>query len=116
MTPAADGLPSGLAPYSRTPLFDQDSLPAGLTREHRTKAGVWALIHVVEGRLLYRILTPREERTLSPGTPGVVVPEQPHEVEPLDDVRFYVEFHAARPPDGSPHAGAERSRDGRDKR
>lgn len=104
MTRAAAGLPDGLAPYRRTPLFDQDSLPAGLKREHRTKAGVWALIHVVEGRLLYRILAPREERVLSPGTPGVVAPEQPHEVEPLGNVRFFVEFHAARPPDGSPHA------------
>lgn len=104
MTRAAAGLPDGLAPYRRTPLFDQDSLPAGLKREHRTKAGVWALIHVVEGRLLYRILTPREERVLSPGTPGVVAPEQPHTVEPLGNVRFFVEFHAARPPDGSPHA------------
>lgn len=61
---------------------------------------------MVEGRLLYRILAPREERVLSPGTPGVVAPEQPHEVEPLGKVRFYVEFHAARPQGGSPHAEA----------
>lgn len=99
-----DALPSGLEPYRRTPVFDQRSLPAGLKREHKTKAGVWALIHVVEGRLLYRILSPREERVLSPGTPGVVTPQQPHEVEPLGDVRFFVEFHAACPPSGSPHA------------
>lgn len=101
-----EGLPSGLEPYRRTPVFDQDTLPAGLGREHRTKPGVWALIHVVEGRLLYRILAPREERVLSPGVPGVVVPEQPHEVEPLGAVRFFVEFHAARPPTGSPHTEA----------
>jgi tellurite resistance-related uncharacterized protein len=104
MTLAAGGLPDGLVPYRRTPVFDQDTLPAGLRREHRTKAGVWALIHVVEGRLLYRILAPREERVLSPGIPGVIAPEQPHAVEPLDNVRFFVEFHAARPADGSPHA------------
>ena len=101
-----DALPSGLESYRRTPLFDQHTLPAGLRREHRTKAGVWALIHVIEGRLLYRILTPHEERVLTPGTPGVVLPEQPHEVEPLGAVRFFVEFHAARPPGGSPHAEA----------
>lgn len=103
MTRVANGLPSGLKPYRRTPLFDQASIPAGLRREHRTKAGVWALIHVVEGNLLYRILAPREERVLSPGTPGVVAPEQPHEVEPLGEVRFYVEFHAADAPSGAPH-------------
>lgn len=99
-------LPSGLEPYRRTPVFDQDTLPAGLRRELRTKPGVWALIHVVEGRLLYRILAPNGERVLTPGAPGVVAPEQPHEVEPLGAVRFFVEFHAARPPGGSPHTEA----------
>jgi tellurite resistance-related uncharacterized protein len=93
MTRAMAGLPSGLEPYRRTPVFDQDTLPAGLKREHRTKAGVWGLIHVVEGRMLYRILAPREEHVMSPGTPGIVMPEQPHEVKPLGEVRFFVEFH-----------------------
>jgi tellurite resistance-related uncharacterized protein len=96
-------LPPGLAPYRRTPVFDQDSLPAGLRREHSTKAGVWALIHVLEGRLRYRILDPATETVLAPGTPGVVVPQQLHEVEPLGAVRFYVEFHSAKQVDGSPH-------------
>lgn len=100
------GLPEGLTAYKRTPIFDQDSLPAGLRREHRTKPGVWALIHVLEGRLLYRILDPLGERELSPGAPGVVRPEQPHEVAPLGPVRFFVEFHAAHAPEGSPHAGS----------
>jgi tellurite resistance-related uncharacterized protein len=44
-------LPEGFTAYKRTPMFDQDNLPIGLRREHCTKAGVWALIHVVEGRL-----------------------------------------------------------------
>jgi tellurite resistance-related uncharacterized protein len=57
-------LPAGLTAYKQTPIFDQDSLPAGLRREHRTKAGVWALIHVVEGSLLYRILEPPSEQVL----------------------------------------------------
>ena len=92
-------LPAGLVAYKRTPLFDQDSLPAGLRREHRTKAGVWALIHVVEGRLRYRILDPLSEEILCPGTPGVVRPEQPHEVEPLGPVRLFVAFYAAERPD-----------------
>ncbi|MBN8937705.1 MAG: DUF1971 domain-containing protein [Rhizobiales bacterium] len=69
-------------------MFDQDNLPAGLRREHRTKAGVWALIHVVEGRLRYRILDPLGETELAAGKPGVVCPEQPHEVEPLGPVRL----------------------------
>jgi tellurite resistance-related uncharacterized protein len=101
------GLPGGLVAYKRTPVFDQDSLPAGLRREHRTKPGVWALIHVLEGRLLYRILDPLEERELSPGAPGVVRPGQAHEVAPRGPVRFFVEFHAVQAPEGSPHAEAD---------
>lgn len=96
-------LPPGLTAYRRTPEFDQDSLPAGLRRGHSTKTGVWALIHVIEGRVRYRILDPVEEIVLEPGVPGVVVPQQLHEVEPLGAVRFYVEFHSARPPEGRPH-------------
>jgi tellurite resistance-related uncharacterized protein len=98
-----DGLPEGLAPYKRTPVFDQDSLPAGLRREHRTKPGVWALIHVLDGRLLYRRLDSHDEQVLTPEAPGIVCPDRPHEVEPMGPVRFYVEFHAAAA-EGAPHA------------
>ncbi len=98
-----DALPAGLSAYKRTPIFDQDSLPAGLRREHRTKAGVWALIHVVEGSLRYRILEPRSEEILTVGAPGVVRPEQPHEVEPVGAVRLYVEFYSASKVEGGPH-------------
>lgn len=92
-----DTLPEGLTAYKRTPEFDQESVPAGLRREHRTKAGVWGLIRVLEGKLLYRILSPSREQVLTPETPGVVQPQQPHEVQPLGPVRFYVEFYAAAP-------------------
>lgn len=96
-------LPPGVSAYKRTPEFNQDTLPAGLRREHRTKAGVWALIHVVEGSLRYRILEPFSEQLLTTGTPGVVVPEQPHEVEPIGTMRMFVEFFSQRPVEGGPH-------------
>ncbi len=86
-------LPTDLAPYRRTPEFSESTLPDALRRRHTTKPGVWGLIHVLEGSLRYRILEPEpEEHVLSPGTPGVVEPEVPHEVEPLGRVRFFVEF------------------------
>ena len=57
MTTAA--MPAGLAAYKRTPTFDQDTLPAGLRREHRTKAGVWALDRAASpGRMLTDITVP----------------------------------------------------------
>lgn len=98
-----DLLPAGLRPYRRTPVFDAGSLPAGLRREHRTRAGVWALIHVLEGRVLFRTLDPLAEMVLQPGTPGIVRPEQPHEVQPLGAMRMFVEFYAGdSPTSGNP--------------
>jgi tellurite resistance-related uncharacterized protein len=40
------------APYRTTPVFDAQTLPAALRREHRTKAGGWGIIRLLEGKLL----------------------------------------------------------------
>ena len=86
-------LPPNVAAYRRTKEFSEATLPAALRRSHVTKPGIWGRICVLEGSLRYRILEPRpEEHLLSPGQPGVVEPEIPHEVEPLGEVRFFVEF------------------------
>lgn len=91
-------LPLGVQVYKRTPEFNATSVPAGLLRAHSTKAGTWGRIVVVEGRLRYRILEPhREEHLLDPDHPGIVEPTVRHEVEPVGDVRFHVEFY--REPD-----------------
>ncbi|MCB1339331.1 MAG: DUF1971 domain-containing protein [Maritimibacter sp.] len=97
-------LPANVLPYRRTPEFTESTIPAALQRGHTTKTGVWAMIHVVEGALEYRILEPVEERhRLTPDQPGLVEPTVPHEVAPLGRVRFYVEFHAATRDAGDPH-------------
>lgn len=86
-------MPEGAARYGGTPEFSEGSIPASLLRSHRTKAGTWAKIVVLEGRLLYRILEPGiEVIELSPERPGIVEPEVPHEVETRGPVRFRVEF------------------------
>lgn len=85
-------LPPGAIAYGRTPEFDQDTLPSALRRDHSTKAGTWGLIHVLEGRLLYRVHEPPSETVLEPGRPGVVHPQQIHEVHPIGPVRMFVEF------------------------
>lgn len=92
-------LPRDAKPYRRTDTFTATRVPAGLLRSHATKPGVWGLIHVLQGHLIYRVTDPRRspvEKILSPDqAPGVIAPEVLHEVEPLDDVQFYVEFHRA---------------------
>ncbi len=97
MSESPRSLPPTVAPYKRTPEFTEATVPAGLLKAHNTKPGVWALIHVLEGELLYRITDPRRpvsEQVLTPsGPPGVVEPQILHEVQPRGAVRFFVEFH-----------------------
>ena len=52
--PAA--LPPGCKAYRSSPVFTEATVPPALLRSHRTAPGTWALIHVLEGRLLYRAL------------------------------------------------------------
>lgn len=85
--------PDHFAAYSRTPMFTEATVPAGLLRDHSTKPGVWAKIHVEEGTLRYSIDALGIVMDLSPADPGIVLPEVPHHVEPLGEVRFFVEFY-----------------------
>jgi len=91
-------LPAGYQPYKQTRPFDQDTVPDALRSNHTTKPGIWGVIHVLEGRLLYVVEPPlSRELLLSPGMTAVVVPEVPHRVEPQGQVRFFVEFHRRAP-------------------
>jgi len=84
-------------PYRSTPVFDEQSLPRGLRNEHRTKAGTWGVIRVLEGRLRLQVLEPPTESVLTPEHPALVLPEQPHQVEPVGPMRMQVDFYD-RPP------------------
>jgi len=90
-------LPLKVRPYGRTAEFTETTVPPALVKAHTTKDGVWGLIHVLAGRLAYRITDPRRagsEVILTAETaPGVVEPTILHAVEPLGPVRFFVEFH-----------------------
>jgi tellurite resistance-related uncharacterized protein len=87
-------IPDGHRPYKRTADFDAQSMPEALRRDHATKAGVWGVIHVLEGRLRYLVEAPlARDEMLEPGRDGVIVPEVAHRVVPEGEVRFFVEFH-----------------------
>lgn len=89
-------LPPDLEKYKSTPEFDETSVPAGLLKAHQTKAGTWGRIVILSGKLNYRILEPElEEITLTEDVYGVVEPTVLHEVAPLGEVRFRVEFYRA---------------------
>ena len=86
-------LPLEVNSYKGTPEFTEATVPAGLLKAHQTKAGTWGKIVVVTGQLHYRILEPElEEHILSNESGGVVEPTVLHEVTPMGEVVFYVEF------------------------
>lgn len=95
-------LPPGLQLTRRSLEFTASTVPRGLLHDHRTRPGVWGVIHVLEGALEYHILEPAQERlVLLPGHPGIVEPAMAHQVMPLGSVRFFVEFHASPDSDGA---------------
>lgn len=92
-------MPKVYTSYKRTAVFTRASVPAGLLREHRIKAGVWGLLHVQRGRLEFHEVGQPEPRVLSAGEEHTVLPEVEHHVAPVsDDVEFFVEFFQAPAP------------------
>jgi tellurite resistance-related uncharacterized protein len=92
------------SPYRSSPIFDERTLPAALRREHRTKHGVWGVIRVLEGKLKLTFVESGEVLVLTAGSPGVVLPDQPHLVEPLGAMRMQVDFYDRAPDPGQPGA------------
>lgn len=88
------GLPSDVVAYGRTPDFTPETLPDALKSAHSTKPGVWGLIHVLEGRLLYALEPPHRGLTvLAERETAPIPPEIPHRVAFTEGGRFFVEFY-----------------------
>ena len=86
-----------IAPYSSTPVFYEHTLPAAMRARHSTKPGVWGVIRVIEGELLYTCLDPAGELLLSPAVPALVQPQQPHFVTPQGPMKMQVDFYDREP-------------------
>lgn len=85
-----------MTPYRTTAIFDEETLPAALRREHRTKAGAWGIIRVLEGSL--RLCFPDgRECLLDAQRPGLLRPQEMHWVEPVARMRMQVEFYDREP-------------------
>lgn len=89
-------LPTDAVAY-RTLEFDQTSLPAGLRGDHNTRAGVWARVDVLSGRLRFVMPVLAVDDALAAGEHVIVPPELVHHVEPLGPVRLRVTFLRAQP-------------------
>lgn len=85
-------LPDAAAAYRTTDEFDEQTLPAGLRRDHTTRAGVWGRVEVLAGRLRFVMPVLAIDRVIEAGGHAIIPPELPHHVEPVGSVRMRVVF------------------------
>ncbi|MDH5231291.1 MAG: DUF1971 domain-containing protein [Gammaproteobacteria bacterium] len=85
-------LPEDVHAFRTTDTFDQDSIPAGLLKEHQLKENTWGKIHIIEGKLILEFLDNGNLQVLSKDKPGIIPPQVFHQVRAVEGVRFYVEF------------------------
>lgn len=87
-------LPDNVVAYGRTPDFSPENLPEALKSGHATKAGVWGLLHVLEGRLFYTLEPPHTgQMVVTEGETAPIPPEIPHRVAFTETGRFFVKFY-----------------------
>lgn len=84
-------------PYKVTPVFDEATLPEAIRNAHSTKAGVWGLLHVLEGEVRLVFHDPAREVRVVPETPAPIPPEAVHHVELDGPMRMQVEFYREPP-------------------
>ena len=86
-------LPEELYEVRSSPIWDEQSIPAGLLRAHRLVDGTWGEIRVHEGRLRFVMVgDPNLELVVEAEASQAIPPEVPHHVEPLGSVRFSITF------------------------
>jgi len=91
-------LPADLEAYARSPLFTSEDLPSMLRARHSMKPGVWGLIHVQEGRILFQLEAPYQgEQQAAAGENVVIEPEVFHHVEFVEPGSFFIEFYRPGP-------------------
>lgn len=86
-------LPEALVPLRAPRHFDEQTMPAGLRRQHRLGAGTWGRLVVDEGALDFRAHRPVSLATrLGPGACQAIPPELDHDIAPIGAVRFSLEL------------------------
>lgn len=84
-------------PYRSTPVFTNDTLPEALRRAHSTKTGVWGLLKVLKGSIVYVIEETGERQLVqAPGT-IMILPQLLHYVVPQGEMEMRVEFYHEPP-------------------
>ncbi|HZT65456.1 MAG TPA: DUF3565 domain-containing protein [Acidimicrobiales bacterium] len=92
-------LPEGLRLARTAGPFDQDSLPAGLRRDHRVAERTWGRLRVTSGSVGFAMGTdPPVERRLEAGDDQPIPPGVPHALRVGGPVTLQVDFLVAPGP------------------
>lgn len=83
---------AAVQPYRSSPVFTAATLPQGLQREHRTKAGVWAQIRILAGALQYDPMDGTPPYLLTPTRWVTVAPQEAHLVQLVGPVELQIDF------------------------
>lgn len=84
-------------PYHTTPEWTEETLPAAVRGDHSTKAGVWGLLRVLEGRVRLVFHDPASAVEVTVDRPGRIPPQAVHHVETDGPARMRVEFYREDP-------------------
>lgn len=71
-----------------SPVWDASTMPEGLRHRHKLGRATWGVLHVERGTLRF------DDSEIPAGSTRVIPPGVEHEVEPLGDVGFWIEFLA----------------------
>jgi len=85
-------LPDKVTALRSTPVFTEETIPAGLLKDHATKEGTWGVIQIESGQLKYTI-GEDEVHILTPDKFGTIEPTVKHHVRAIGEVVFKVEFY-----------------------
>lgn len=88
-------LPDSVKPYKKTSLFslEADTIPRPFLTSHSTKEGVWGVLHVIEGELVFCNDEADTKTTVAKDEQTVIAPTMKHHLEVSSPVAFYVEFY-----------------------
>ena len=84
-------MPTMVHPRRRTAVFDHETVPNGLRREHKTS--VWARLIVLEGSVHFRDSVGEWSVTGTTLRSLVIVPDRPHMIRFDPGAKFYVQFY-----------------------
>ena len=80
-----------------TGIWDLETTPAALRREHRVPPGTWGRLQVLTGDLHFVAQTdPVIDKVVQSGAAQPIPPDVAHKVEPGRSTRFFVEFLGPR--------------------